>query len=1127
MRHLPSRNNLWLSLLITVFSITSTYGQYDVVVAKDGSGNFTTVQAAIDAAPTGRTTAYKIFIKNGKYKEVVTLPSNKPFLELIGESAARTIITYDNYSGKPIPGGGGAGYGTNNCATVFVNGSDCALFNLSIENSTGYVGDGPQAVAVYVTGDRVAFKNCRLNSGQDTLWHNGSGRQYFKNCYIDGNTDFIFGSSIAVFDSCVIYGRDRVDGGGGGYLTAANTTIGQPYGEVFRDCQIPKNRGITSYSMGRPWQNQPKTVYLNTRMSSSIQPTGWSTWNVSTSEITYAEYKNKYYNGTPVDVSQRLSWSKQLSDAEAAAYYNNSNLFGAWDPCAIWTGLCTYTSPEVAISNFRAQRGGSNSIISWNISWPISGVTYDLYRSTDSTNYTRINSMVSGTDTAIAFSITDGLPAVGTKCFYYLQASKAGMASNTSDVAVVNVAIPLNGEYRSVYSGPWANSVQGTTTITSGTVTAVNITASPIGFTSAPTVTFTAAPSGGTTAAGTAIVTNGVVTGVNITNPGSGYTTAPSLTWNYTGAGGTSIWETYSSSTATWSPVALGSGPSNVNVTIRSGHTITMTALVGIAGLIIEQGAVLQSNASGNNLRVKGDVNNSGVFGGTTTAVNRITLEIDGTNGVYKITGGGLYNFSGIRFLTAVSNISLNINSNLVLSAGLQAWYGSNSSTFDYGTNDVTINVNPGVTVQAGFLHTSSSSDFVVKTVGKYTYNIAGTLDMSNSTTLSALIPHKTIAQPITLTVTGALKLGDQFSTNQTPTAGTLFLNIAEGGLVDAVKTASFNLGFNYFVTSGTGSLKRTVSSTAVTFPLAANASSYNSITLTNSGTSDNYLINVKPTFDDAVPDANKVVNRQWTISEDVAGGSNATLSLTWLATEQAAGFDPSQPVSIIRYNGSTWEQIPATISGSGTDASPYAATASGITNFSPFSVQNTQAVLPLSILSFTGTVNGAQNRVDLKWTTTNELNTKEFIIERKVGSNGYQAIGKVVSNNRVITNTYSFTDVLPARGVNYYRLRQVDTDNSANYSAVVKAELKELMSLGIFPNPTSDKLIITTPSDDAAEVRVSRLDGTTVYKIYIKAGDRIAEISVKGLPAGGYILSYENSKKKEALKKEEDLSRC
>ena len=199
---------------------------YDATVAKDGSGNFTTVQAAVDAAPTGRTTPYTIFIKNGTYKEYITVASNKPFLQFIGESVANVILTYDAFSGKAIPGGGGTTYGTSTSASVTINATDFTAVNITFENTTG---EAPQALAINANNDRCAFKNCRFLGGQDTLLANNSGKkQYYKQCYIDGTVDFIFGNAAAVFEDCTIYPKTRSSAGSSYYITAANTQAGIP-----------------------------------------------------------------------------------------------------------------------------------------------------------------------------------------------------------------------------------------------------------------------------------------------------------------------------------------------------------------------------------------------------------------------------------------------------------------------------------------------------------------------------------------------------------------------------------------------------------------------------------------------------------------------------------------------------------------------------------------------------------------------------------------------------------------------------------------------------------------------------------------------------------------------------------
>jgi pectin methylesterase-like acyl-CoA thioesterase len=323
----------------------------NVIVAKDGSGNFTTIQAAIDAAPTGRSTPYIIFIKNGKYREKVLIPSNKPFIQLIGESAAYTTISWNDGASTPLPGGGTVG--TFNSYTVYIAANDCALLNLTIENTFG---DGSQAVALRVDADRVIVRGCRILGNQDTLLNNANAglRQYFRNCYIDGNVDYIFGSARVIMDSCVIYSKDRASAGNS-YLTAANTQAGQQYGYVFRNCILPPNLGVTNYFLGRPWQNSTgsspvannKTVFINSIMSTSVLAAGWSTWDAgtNTSLIYYGEYRTKKFDGTLVNTASRVPWSFQLTDVQAATY-TDANLFNGWDPCAAGASSATTAHPR-------------------------------------------------------------------------------------------------------------------------------------------------------------------------------------------------------------------------------------------------------------------------------------------------------------------------------------------------------------------------------------------------------------------------------------------------------------------------------------------------------------------------------------------------------------------------------------------------------------------------------------------------------------------------------------------------------------------------------------------------------------------------------------------------------------
>jgi pectin methylesterase-like acyl-CoA thioesterase len=437
------------------------------VVAKDGSGDYTSIQAAISAAPTAQTAPYKIFIRKGKYVEAVTIPSNKPFIQLVGESLAETILSYDNYSGKANPAGGT--YGTSTSATLTINAANVMVMNLSIENATGYgvnanaavpaPGDGPQALACYTTSDKVVFYNCRMNGGQDTYYggNNAGTRCYFKNCYVDGNTDFLFGSSTIIFDTCIIYPRTRLDNATGGYVTAVNTKDASGYGYVFRDCKITKNRGFTLYTLGRPWQNDAntadaaksrnKTVFLNTTMGSTVRSEGWSAWDAgtNTSYITYGEYNSKDYNGTAVNISSRVSWSKQLTAAEAVKYYNNDTVFvnantpvmATWDPYATWSELSAAFKPELAVSNVIAKKGNTTTTITWNMSWPMTGITCALYRSNDKTNFSLLSTQVSTEDSACNFSFSENIPPPGQTYYYIVRASKTGYTSTTSDTTSV------------------------------------------------------------------------------------------------------------------------------------------------------------------------------------------------------------------------------------------------------------------------------------------------------------------------------------------------------------------------------------------------------------------------------------------------------------------------------------------------------------------------------------------------------------------------------------------------------------------------------------------------------------------------------------------------------------------
>ncbi len=217
-------------------------GRAEVVVAADGSGQFKTVQEAVDAAPAGLHSPYIIHIKRGVYKEHIVVPHEKTFLSLVGDDPKSTVLTDDWYAS--MLGSDGKAIGTFRTSSVTVQADDFSAENITFENSAGAKG---QAVAFAIFGDRGRFRNCRFLGWQDTLLAQ-SGRQYFADSYIEGAVDFIFGGSTAYFERCQIHVR------GNGYITAASTPKDQPYGYVFSHCRITGEPSVKT-DLGRPWRD--------------------------------------------------------------------------------------------------------------------------------------------------------------------------------------------------------------------------------------------------------------------------------------------------------------------------------------------------------------------------------------------------------------------------------------------------------------------------------------------------------------------------------------------------------------------------------------------------------------------------------------------------------------------------------------------------------------------------------------------------------------------------------------------------------------------------------------------------------------------------------------------------------
>ena len=288
-----------------------------VVVAKDGSGNYTTVQAAFRAVPKNYTGVWTIFVKKGIYYEKDTLASGKVNVVLVGEDRDSTVITHDDYGDKIGPGNPG----TNGSFTITLDANDFIAKNITFQNtfSPRPGVSGSQAVALRGNGDRQEFINCKILGYQDTYYTwggSGAGRVYHKKCFIEGTVDFIFGRNVVVFDSCTIHVIRN-----GGTITAASTDATSQFGYVFRNCTILADSigfdgvAINHFYLGRPWQASPRTVFLNCIEPATLHSAGWLAWNVV--PALYAEF-NCF--GAGAATNGRVPWSRQLSTAEAAQY---------------------------------------------------------------------------------------------------------------------------------------------------------------------------------------------------------------------------------------------------------------------------------------------------------------------------------------------------------------------------------------------------------------------------------------------------------------------------------------------------------------------------------------------------------------------------------------------------------------------------------------------------------------------------------------------------------------------------------------------------------------------------------------------------------------------------------------
>jgi pectinesterase len=315
-----------------------------IVVATDGSGQFKTVQEAIDSAPDGNI---RINIKPGEYRALITISTNGVELRGLGKRPEDTVLVYDNSAGTPGPDG--KGLGTGKSGTIMLTGDDFLAENLTIANDFEKrherSNQGSQAVALHVTGDREVFRHVRFLGFQDTLYADSklchtpgtdpcqAARQYYSDCYIEGHVDFIFGDAKAVFDKCEIHVLPHVMD----TITAqSRLRPSEDSGYIFRDCTVTAAADIPPGSpqdvfLGRPWRAYSTVIFLNTDFKAPLDPAGWKEWNGALATSDYAEYNS---HGQPGDVTKRIAPSKQLTAADIAKYSTKGWLAGTddWDP---------------------------------------------------------------------------------------------------------------------------------------------------------------------------------------------------------------------------------------------------------------------------------------------------------------------------------------------------------------------------------------------------------------------------------------------------------------------------------------------------------------------------------------------------------------------------------------------------------------------------------------------------------------------------------------------------------------------------------------------------------------------------------------------------------------------------
>ncbi len=302
-----------------------------ITVARDGSGDFTSVNEAVENASKGDV----IHVKNGVYKERVEILTDG--ITIIGEDENNTVIEYDRYA--KMRSTDGEKLGTFRSYTMLVNADNFVCKNITVANTAGFGDDVGQAIAVYAEGNNLSFEDCRFLGHQDTLFtgplphkeiekggfrgptefaERKAGRQTYKRCYIEGEVDFIFGCAAAYFEECELFSLDcgkEING----YVAAASTYEGERYGYIFNRCRFTGNCPDGTVYLGRPWRDYAQTVLINCEIGQHIHPELFHDWNKTNARNTvfYGVY------GCNADTEKAVDFVKilDINDADRFLSY--------------------------------------------------------------------------------------------------------------------------------------------------------------------------------------------------------------------------------------------------------------------------------------------------------------------------------------------------------------------------------------------------------------------------------------------------------------------------------------------------------------------------------------------------------------------------------------------------------------------------------------------------------------------------------------------------------------------------------------------------------------------------------------------------------------------------------------